>query len=251
MKNRKIIFASVSIAMLLAIIGTSAATPVRTPGVNNGDSATYGNVSYSYYSNPSSPPPPEWEALGKTDRFVGTVQNIAGTNVTVSSDLHYSNGTDEPQSGWVDIDTGDNVNLGFLLISANLNAGDPIYSGSTYSTYVINETVSRTYSSGARQTNHLNETMSFSYPGIASVYLSMNFYWDRTTGILTELSIVSNQTMSYPTLNETDLSISFELTQTNRWTVPEFGGLPQILLLLSSITVVAVAQRRLRRTRKP
>jgi len=240
MEKGKIILALLTVAMLLTITGAVAATPVRTSGVNSGDTATYGNANFSWYSSdPTATPPAEWNNLNGTAWFMGTVESVAGTNVTLSGLAHYNNGTETTQSGWVDVDTGDGENFTFFLISANLNAGDSVYTGSDYSDFIINETIP-----GTRPTNHLNITMSESEPPYADIYLSENYYWDQATGILTKLSITNNESLSYPTTNETDWSISFQLTSTNKFTVPEFLGVPEILLLLTPLTLVALAYRR-------
>jgi hypothetical protein len=235
MEKRKIVLALLTIVMLLTITVASAAASVRTSGVNAGDTATYGNANFSWYSSdPSATPPAEWDNLNGTAWFRGTVDSVVGTNVTISSLAHYNNGTEKTQDGWLDVDTGDGENMTFFLISANLNAGDSVYSGGTYSTWIINETIP-----GTRQTNHLNITMDESFPPY-TIYMSMNYYWDKATGILTKISIISNQT----TTSTTDWSISFELTASNKFTVPEFVGLPEILLLLAPLTLVTLAHRR-------
>jgi hypothetical protein len=240
MDKGKIILAFLLIALLFAI-GKPAAASVRTPGVSVGDTFTYSNVSFNWYSNdPSATPPTEWEGLNGTAWFRGTVGNVVGTNVTSSSLSHYNNGTERTQNGWLDVDTGDGVNMSLIFVSANLNAGDFIYSSGIYSTWYINETISRTYPGGPRDTNHINVTMEASSPPYAYIYLSTNFYWDRATGVLTKVSITSNETTTYTT----NWSVTFELTGSNKWTVPEFVGLPQILLLLASLTLVTLAHRR-------
>jgi len=242
MKKRKIIFAFISIAMLLAIAGAVAAAPVRTSGVSTGDTFTYGNANFAWNSNdPTATPPTEWNGLNGTAYFRVTIESVVGTNVTTSSLLHYNNGTETTQSGWVDVDTGDG-NMTFFLISANLNANDSIYSGSDYTTYTINETLP-----GTRTTDYVNATTETS-TGPYSIYLSMNFYWDQTTGVLTKMSMTSNETTTYTT----DWSVSFELTSSSKFTVPEYVGLPQILLLLASLTLITLAYRRkLHRPQKP
>ena len=128
MEKGKSILAFLLIAMLLAICGVSAAAPVRTSGVNAGDTFTYGNASFSWYSDdPTATPPAEWEGMNGTAWFLVTIENVVGTNVTISSLSHYNNGTETTEGGWLDVDTGDSVNMSLFLISANLNAGDSIY----------------------------------------------------------------------------------------------------------------------------
>jgi hypothetical protein len=246
MERGKIVLAFLPIALLLASIGASAATPVRTAGVSAGDTFTYGNVSFNWYSDdPTATPPAEWAGLNGTAYSVGAIENVAGTNVTVISSIHYNNGTVRTEGGWVDVDTGNSVNMSFILISANLNAGDSIYSNSTYLPYTINETISETYPGGSRQTNHMNTTMEASY-GSYYIYSSMNLYWDRATGVITKLSIIMNSTTIYTT----DWFISFNLTGSNKWVVPEFVGLPSTVPLLALLPlVVLVRRRRLHKTR--
>jgi hypothetical protein len=244
MEKDKIISAFLPVALLLALVVVTNASPVGTPGVSIGNNFTYGNVSFDWYSNdPNATPPTEWIGLNGTAWFRGTVENVAGTNVTISSLLHYNNGTEETESGWIDVDTGGG-NMTLFLISANLNAGNSIYSSGDYSTFTINETIPMTYPGGSRETNHINTTMEVSSPPYY-VNLSMNLYWDRATGVLTKLSMISNQTMTYTT----NYSVSMELTGSNEWAVPEFFGLPPTLLLLASLALVTLASiRKLRKT---
>src|SRR4030042_1081118 len=122
MEKGKIVLASLTIALLLAMIGASTAVPVRTPGVNVGDTFTYGNGSFNWYSDdPDATPPDEWKDLNQTEWFSVSVENVVGTNVTGSFLSHFSNGTDDvTEGGWVDVDTGDEVNMSLFFISANL-----------------------------------------------------------------------------------------------------------------------------------
>lgn len=239
-----IILTSLSIALLLVMVSLSNASPVGTPGVSVGNTATYSNAHFYWSSNdPSATPPAEWVALNGTAWFRGTVENIAGTNVTISALLHYNNGTETTDSGWVDVDTGEG-NTTLFLTSANLNAGDHIYTTGDYSDLTINETIPLTYPGGSRQTNHVNVTTEESSE-LINVSLSMNLYWDKATGVLTQMSIISNQTSTYTT----NYSVSMQLTDSNVWVVPEFG-MPLIALLLSSAALVTlVATRKLAKHR--
>jgi len=240
-QKTNILLTSLSIALLLVMVGLSNAS--GTPGVSVGNTATYGNVNFDWSSNdPSATPPAEWIGFNGTAWFSGTIENIAGTNVTISALLHYSNGTEDTELGWVDVDTGEG-NMTLFLISANLNVGDPIYTTGDYSDLTINETIPMPYPGGSRQTNHVNVTMEESSE-LFNVSLSMNLYWDKATGTLTQVSIISNQTITYTT----NYSVSMQLTDSNVWVVPEFG-MPLIALLLSSAALVTlVATRKLRRT---
>jgi hypothetical protein len=240
MKKEKIILALCPIALLLAMISASAADPLRTPGVTSGDTFTYGNFNFYWYSNDSSATPPaEWADVENAEWFSVTVENVVDKNITGSLMVHFNNGTEMTDSGWVNVDTGDGANMSMFFISANLNIGDSIYTSGDYSSWMINETIPRTYDGDVRDTNHLNMTMEYSMGETYYVHSSMNFYWDKTTGALVEMSMMLNQTILTGT---TEYSISVELTGSNVWVVPEFG-LPQTLLLLASLTLVTLAYK--------
>lgn len=244
MKKEKIILASLLIVSLLAMISASGAATDRMPGVNVGDVFTYGNLSFNWYSNDTSATPPtEWQGLNQTEWIRISVGNVVVKNVTCNLQAHYKNGTEETGSGWIDVDTGDNLNMTWFFIAANLNSGDSIYSSGSYSTWMINETIQKMYDGVPRDANHINMTIEESNPPpyYYYVYASQNFYWDRETGALIEMSIYVNQTF---TLSTTEYSISIELTGSNVWVVPEFIGLPQTLLLIASLALVTLASRR-------
>jgi hypothetical protein len=239
MKKEKIILAVCPIALLLAMISASAADPVRTPGVTSGDTFTYGNFNFYWYSNDSSATPPaEWEDIENAEWFSVTVENVVDKNITGSLMVHFNNGTEMTDNGWVDVDTGEDANMSMFFIAANLNIGDSIYSSGDYLGWLINETIQRTYDGNMRDTNHYNMTMEYSMESYY-VYSSMNFYWDKTTGALVEMSMKLNQTILTHT---TQYSISLELTGSNVWVVPEFG-LPQTLLLLASLMLITIAYK--------
>lgn len=247
MGKRKIILVLCSIVLLLSMIGASAGVPDRTAGVHTGDTFIYGNVSVEWYSNnPSVPLPPELKDWNETEWALASVENVVGTNVTISLLSHFKNGTERIiQSGWIDVDTGNtnNANISAYCISANLTMGDPIYSDPFYNntSWKITETIPKAYGGGVpRDINHLNRT---SLPS-PSLNWSQNFYWDQATGALFEMSMTINQTYEDTIFG---YSISMELTEFNL--VPEFVGLPQILLLLASLTLATLAiRRRLRKT---
>jgi hypothetical protein len=233
MEKVKVILAFFSVALLFAIVDVTNATATRTSGVTVGNTFTYGvswiNCSSSPYSTVECPS--EYDGLNQTGWFRETVENVVGTNVTISALFHYTNGTEKTQIGWVDVGTGDaNLNLSLPLISANLNVGDQIYSGSMYVHYIITETIPMTYTGGSRPTNHIIGT-------------SEDYYWDRATGVLTKWAFANNQTQASGWIY---YSLSVELTASSQWAVPEFTGLPLTLLLFALLTVVTLAH-----TRKP
>jgi hypothetical protein len=239
----KIILACVPIFLLLAMISISATAPTREPGVAVGNMFKYGNLSFTWYSNnESAAPPPEWKSLNETEWFSFTVQSIIDTNVTCSLQAHYTNGTDVSEGGWIDVNTGDNENMTWFLIAANLNPNDSIYTMGDYSTWTINETIQKTYNGVQRDINHINMTIEESEPPYAYVNVSENFYWDKATGAIMELSVFYNETINIPTPTSTVYSVSLKLSDSS--VVPEFIGLPQTLLLIASLTFVTLVSKR-------
>jgi hypothetical protein len=160
-----------------------------------------------------------------------SVTGISGTNMTGQATKQYKNGTSIVSNGWLDVDTGNNVNMTYLIISANLTAGDSLYTVS-YATWSINETVPRTYLSGIRDTDHVNMT------SLSEVqYLASNLYWDKLTGILVDMHIENTyQTLSYTT----SWSMEMQIISSDLWVVPEFSAWTSALLMLVVLTSVTI-----------
>lgn len=244
MKNERIIPPFLLIVLLMIMTSAIGAAADRMPGVYVGDTFTYGELSFDWYSNGTgATPPAEWQFLNETEWIEVSVENVVFKNVTCGLRAHYVNGTEETDSGWIDVDTGDNVNMSIFLVSADLSINDSVYSSGDMSTWVINETVQKTYQGIPRETNHINLTILESNPPPYYYYVnvSMNVYWDRATGALTEMSVYSNQT----TTTQTSVYfISMKLTGSSVWVVPESMGLLQTLLLVASLALVILANRR-------
>jgi hypothetical protein len=180
-----------------------------------------------------------------------SVSDVSGTNITLQATEHFKNDTERIRSGWIDIDTGNSseeteetTDMTFMAISADLGANDTLYTSGEYSTWKINETVVRTYPDEERDTNHLNMTWEYSWAINETeyyYYLSMNFYWDKSTGILVEDSFESiNQTGEY----NTTWSALSKITDSNVWVVPEFPTWASPLLILIVLTVAMVIYKR-------
>ena len=156
----------------------------------------------------------------------------------------FSPRTEKTESGHIDIDTGDG-NMTLSAISANLNANDAIYSSPGYSTQKINETVTRTYPDGVRDTNHMNITGEYNVTGFYQ-YISMNWYWDRSSGIFVEMA---QEYTSQTEIYTTTWSLQLRITESNAWVIPEFPTYTSLLLAFAILTVSLVTiKRRLLKT---
>lgn len=233
----------------LVVVASVTASPTRTVGVNTGDWAKSADFDVTWSSNDPNASKVwygmDLEMYNQTEWMRVEITQVSGTNVTMQSVLHFTNGSDDTSSGWIDVDTGDTVNATTMIISADLNENDAIYTSGDYSDWLINETITRTYPDGVRETNHINITHAFNYtmpPDIEVDYFySMNFYWDRPTGILVEESFeVINQTGEYLTA----WSMAFKLTESNVWVIPEFSTWLTWLAAIGTATIVLTLGKR-------
>lgn len=184
--------------------------------------------------------------MNQTEWMLMSIVDVSGTNISLQGVAHYKNGTEEPSGGYVDIDTGGSENVTGMVISANLDVNDTVYTSGDFSTWRINETIVRTYPDEVRNTNHVNMTYEHSYTLNETQYyfwLSINFYWDRSTGILVEESFEQiSQTGEYLTT----WSVLLRITESDVWVVPEFSTLTSILLVFIVITTaIGIYKRRI------
>jgi hypothetical protein len=233
--------------LLLALVWAASAQ-TRTVGVTVSNTFKYNTATSWISDDPSATPPSSLVGINSTQWVELSITAISGTNITGQTTTLYKNGTKITEGGWVDVNTGDGENLTVLIISANLAPGDSVYTSSPYNTtLIINETTSRTYQGGARDTNHINVT-SASTSSQGNLSLANNIYWDKSTGVLVELSTVeSNQTGTYTTKWSEDVQIS----DSNVWTVPEFPNWTPTLITLIMLTSAIVVIHGQKRPKKP
>ena len=238
--NKKII-PFLALLLLPLILRVSAAG--REPGVRIGDFCEYHDiVVYWSSTDPDATCPDYLKEFNETQWMYLQVLDVDGTNVTGQATIHYKNGTEETSGGWVDVDTGNGNNMTMFLIAANLGPGDSIYTSGYYSSWMINETISKMYPSGeVRDTNLFNLTMEVSYPPYYAKY-SMNHYWDKETGAIVQMDM---ETIEESTHNTT-YSMHIGITGTNRWVVPEFSMWTLLLTLTLSFAVITVIVKRRR-----
>jgi hypothetical protein len=240
MNGRIVLLILISTFLLLALV-VAASASTRTVGVNVGNTFRYSVTSGWSSNDPNAIPPSSLVDVNDTQWVEFTVTAISGTNITAQGTTRYKNGTEITQGAWVDVNTGDGENLTDFVISANLAPGDLVYT-SPDDTWIINETVFRTYVNGARETNYLNVTS----PSGTVIYLA-NWYWDKLTGVAVDALVGTiSQTGSYTTMQ----LIFFEIISSDAWIVPEFPTWTSTLLILiglTSATMVVARQRQPKR----
>ena len=244
MNSRIVLLNLISTFLLFALV-VAASAQTRTVGVGVGNTFRY-RATVSWSSNdPSASPPSDLVDLNDTQWLGFTITAISGTNITGQTTSHYKNGTETTTGGWVNVNTGDGENLTGLVISANLAAGDSLYTSLPFNTWIINETVPRTYLSGVRDTNHFNMPSS---SGTQSY--STDQYWDKSTGVFVEiLQETTSQTGAYTTTSSEDIQIIY--SNVSGWTVPEFPTWTSTLLILIALTSTTMVTARQRQHKRP
>lgn len=220
----------------------------RFVGVSQGDWFRYGHFVAYYSSNDPNATfsPPGLAGLrqtNETDWMLMSVQNISSTAVFLKIITHYRNGTENTDSGYIDVNLGSGKMV-FNVISANLNAGDSVYSGIQYSDSKISQTINRTYPGGARETNYMNRTRRMNVTRINSETMNgtwdetVHWYWDRATGVLVEYSSETVERIG----NYTSIwSTSYRLIESNLWTVQEQSTWLTTIIILTILALIIVA----------
>jgi hypothetical protein len=249
MKQKVVLLHFVLTFLLSAMIVTTAAAQERTAGVTEGDWFTY-EVDACWNSNdPNAIYPPvdyeNWEITNQTEWAKMEITSVSGTNVSVQYLTHFENGTEDIGDGYIDVATGDESNAALTIIAANLDANDNLYTSGDYSMWTINDTITRTYQDGVRNTNHINMTFEFSWTENETEYYItqfVNLYWDKETGILVEDSFeYYNQTGEYLTT----WSAGSRITDSSVWVIPEFpvGSSMLVIAVIVTVTIISIEHR--------
>jgi hypothetical protein len=183
LKKESVIFVSLIFALLCAFLVIQAtrvvASPARTVGVHVGDWEETTNSAQGNLTGFNATNVPVHGKL--------TVVGISGTNVTCQILSTYKNGTQKTTTGHIDVGTGLGNATG-ILIAANLNAGDLVYTGQwTFAGTTINETITRNYLGSNVEVNHLSLITNETGSGY-SVFSHMDWYWIRGSGLLAEMT---------------------------------------------------------------
>jgi hypothetical protein len=235
MKN-KIILTIFTLSILSTLFTSTASAQLVNVGVSKGNVYEYTYTITWNSTNPTQAVPQDIVELNKTQNFQITITDISETTVDAQVITQYRNGTTKTQTGFVNLQTGDiNLPYGYLIIPANLNANDKIYPSGGEAT--INNTTTKTYQSGDRQTNQrLTQTTTENH------HDKTNVYYDKTLGIA-----VSSYYESIDATGTQTETFTETITNTNAevWsTIPEFPSTAVLMLLLIAIPIMLVAYKK-------
>lgn len=242
MNSKLTVAISLLILLCFGLAAQTFAQTTRAPGVKIGDYFTFSITSRWSSTDSSLTVPDQLLDLNNTDYYKVYVTDVFAFNVTANNTWRFKNGTELPSLVVLDIHSGTMYYMsgfeGFFI--ANLGVGD-LLRPSGRDLFTINQTISRDYASGKRDTN----VLTLSVPVVdnaTNVSIGMEeltFYIDKATGVVVELV----DTTEYFDTAETG-SIIWRLTETNLWNAssPQLElTLPMIIAAVAVIVVVIVA----------
>ncbi|MFB0543179.1 MAG: hypothetical protein ACETVR_00200, partial [Candidatus Bathyarchaeia archaeon] len=164
------------------------------PGVEVGDEANYTITVFLESNDPYAieemMKSPEYETSGMPENGTVTIRvlDVVGNNVTLLFKNYDENGTlREEHSYWVDVATGimsDQEGVP-IVIAANLTSGDLLFN--VTEAPIVEETVEKLVIGKLRLVNIIHDNTTGG---------SSTFAWDRSTGILCEVTMFSNETFT-------------------------------------------------------
>jgi len=228
-KIKELTIAALLLVFLSATMVESTRALVLTPGVEAGMVFIYDVSSFWSSSDEYASVPADLQEVNKTETVEVRISDVSDANITTFVAVYYRNGTADGGHGLVDVDTGVDYGAFVAIIAGNLNAHDVIHPLGT-DAITINETVTKFYESGNRETNRIVIEYTNATTGETG---RVDRYFDKTIGILVE----AHETVTTTSPQSTS-TVSWELRESNVWVVPEFPS-ALILPVLMAITMIA------------
>ena len=225
--TKRIAIATLLLMFLSFTMVASTRALVLTPGVTPGANFYYDVTAYWSSTDEYASIPADLVEINQTETVDVRIHNVTDANVTTFVAVYYRDESYDGGYGFIDVDTGVSYGAFAMLIAGSLNAHEVIHPlGADGIT--INETVTKTYQSGNRDTNRIILEYINATTGTTE---RDEWYFDKQTGILVE----SHETV---TSSQETKTVTWKLKETNGWVVPEFSSV-LILPLLMAITMIA------------
>ncbi len=162
--------------------------PVAVPGVALGNIFTYSIKGNAVLTSENASIPENFYVINMTAWYRVTITNVTGPEVHFNTTWHLVNGTEIENVGYVNVLTGSDNQIFWAIYPANLKVNDYVSPGGSDGA-IVNETETRTYASGTRETNIMtlqNQLFDSSNPERTyDDYIYVHF--DKATGMLVEL----------------------------------------------------------------
>jgi hypothetical protein len=250
--NKKLtITISLLILLCFGVVGQALAQ-TRTPGVKANDYLVYKITTHWNPASASEDTPPTLIDLNNTKHYNVTINGISGANVTTNQLWDFVNGTELPYLVVWNLESAESYYMSSQfegIVGANLGVGDLLHPSGNDS-LTINQTITRNYASGARETNVVqlsspvqnsttdSVTNQTTYTTIGNQDLT--FYLDKATGVLVE------QRSEISSISPVEAgSTIWTLKETNLWEVSASTttelSTPIIIAIVAVIVIVVVA----------
>jgi hypothetical protein len=205
------------LSIIIVTLSTPAYAQTATVGLSKGNIFTY-DYSVTWTStDPYQTMPSEVTRLNSIRSIKINITDISETTINTETTTYYKDGTEQKETGFVDVSSGNiRMDFGFLIVRSGMNPNEKIYP--TGGDAKINELVQRTYPTGQRETMHkLEETTSNGY------YEKTEFFFDRALGLAVSYTYESRETSGDYTTTITET-----LTNTNSdvWAVAQASNSP-------------------------
>jgi len=221
-RSRRILFIAILLVVIIILafvifLGSESGQVV--PGVEEGDEFIYDVKGFWGSNDPNVTLPENFLQLNMTEWYKITVTGVSDSQVSIDTTWRFTNETELKGTGTVNVETGIYypTNGFYGVYAANLKTNDRLRpSGIDHST--INQTSTRDYASGTRETNTVSLILQYydaddpSYSTTWTEYITIHF--DRQTGMLVELRDINLYTNPQQTL-----TIVWKIKESNVWTV--------------------------------
>ena len=221
------LFLAIIVLVIICVVSVAAIfwvqslpqTPSKTveSGLTAGNVFTYNIKGLATKTGPNATIPESFLELNQTEWYRVNITSVSGSEVSYNATWRFINGTEFEQASKVNVATGAGNPDFWAIYAANLTAKDLVRpSGSDG--FTVNDTETRTYKGGNRETNLLSIQSQFydsSDPTYSKTYNDyMYVYFDKQTGMLVELRNI--QLYSDPQLI---LTIEWKLADSNVWNI--------------------------------
>ncbi len=185
-----IIVAVATVAAVIALQPHEPQTQADLSSLKPGDYFTYSITGVAELIDPNATVPQNFLEVNMTDYYKVTITDVNSTVVSFDTTWRFTNGTQFDNSGYVNLNNGTSKEF-WAIYAANLTTGKPVRPAVPDGA-VVNETETRTYKDGTRQTNILSmqgtfyDTSDLTYSRAYMDYSDVHF--DSQTGMLVELS---------------------------------------------------------------
>lgn len=231
MRTNRLVILIMGLLFVLLFAETVSAQTV-TAGVSKGETFDYSYRATWNSTDPTALPPNEFFEYDNLQQIQLRVKDISGATLHVDEIRSYKNGSQNIDSGSINLETSIyTVPYGFLIIGADLDKGQVIY---PIGGPVITDTVTRSYSSGQRETNIISRE---------DLEQKIIIYFDKKKGIAVEYLKEFYETSGGYSIVGTERLIN---TNSDVWSGG--SGFPVVLLVVPVVVavplVVLLARRR-------